>query len=157
MRKFHALAFEIDFSCCRFGVLAIELFSGTKPWAELSMAQVITRVVVQKLHPPIPSTVPAELAALFADCMAFDAAKRPPVNQIIDRLKHLRDVLLSSSELSTSDVCLLTGGFAHGFQRPHSPDRSSPSRPLPPLSLPPAADHKRSPRHEIDRCCYSLI
>jgi serine/threonine-protein kinase len=57
------------------GVTMYELISGRQPWAAESITELTLRIAMDPL-PPLPATVPPELAAVIARCMEKDPAAR---------------------------------------------------------------------------------
>ena len=73
------------------GVVAYECLTGQAPFSGESLAVALAHM--QQAIPPLPPTVPAEVAALVTELTAKDPAARPPsAGDVCDRAERLRTV-----------------------------------------------------------------
>lgn len=78
-----------------FGVMLFELVTnGQAPWATLSLLQAANAVSSGKtLEGQLPSTTPAPLRMLMAQCWRFKAADRPGMRFVLAELMSIRKQL----------------------------------------------------------------
>jgi hypothetical protein len=67
------------------GCLIVEMSTGSPPWAELNMQQIMMAVTVRRRAPDVPDTVPA--AAAVRQCFAFDPKARPTASALADAFR----------------------------------------------------------------------
>jgi hypothetical protein len=67
------------------GCLIVEMSTGSPPWAELNMQQIMMAVAMLKRVPDVPDTVPA--AETVRQCFAFDPKERPTASALADAFR----------------------------------------------------------------------
>jgi serine/threonine protein kinase len=67
------------------GCLIVEMSTGSPPWAELNMQQIMMAVAMLKRAPDVPDTVPA--AEAVRQCFAFDPKERPTASALADAFR----------------------------------------------------------------------
>ena len=68
------------------GTVLWELFTGKKPYAELSL-EALTRKILAGYRETIPESVPVDIRRLITACWSADPAKRPEMTAIIQQLE----------------------------------------------------------------------
>jgi serine/threonine protein kinase len=76
-----------------FGVVLWQMLSGRRPWQDMRQDAVREAVLVQRRALEPPAGLPPELAALCAECMAWEPAARPSMAQVEARLQQLLECL----------------------------------------------------------------
>jgi len=73
------------------GCILLELFTRRMPYDDcLQLAQLCTRIVVQRKPPEVPVTLPGELQNVIRSCVEFDFAQRPSAWDLGMRLSRAR-------------------------------------------------------------------
>ena len=75
------LTFETDgwgFAC-----VIIEMFTGVRPWHNLSPREIFSRVVLKKERPKIPNDLPPAIRNTLKSCFEYDSRNRPSFDEII--------------------------------------------------------------------------
>jgi hypothetical protein len=71
------------------GCLIVEMSTGSPPWADLNMQQIMMAVTVRRRAPDVPDTVPA--AEAVRQCFAFDPKERPTASALADAFRPPED------------------------------------------------------------------
>lgn len=70
-----------------FGIVAWEIVSGKKPWANFNARAIFKRVVLAGERPEIPSDAAADVADVIRSCWHENPRERPKFNEILDTIK----------------------------------------------------------------------
>jgi len=85
-----------------FGILLYELFIGDVPWSQLSMVQVVTKVLVEKQRVRLPSdkkdAIPSGISNLIKMCVRHTAKKRPSMREVLKQIRKVREKTISKKE-----------------------------------------------------------
>ncbi|RLN97686.1 hypothetical protein BBJ28_00017405 [Nothophytophthora sp. Chile5] len=88
-----------------FGVLLYEIFSGQKPFPNLSSREAAA-LILEGHHVSVPSTLPAAHRQLMSQCFGVHPLGRPSMDQIYDTLDQwlLRDTKTSMEDLDVAHI-----------------------------------------------------
>lgn len=70
-----------------FGVLLFEMYTGKLPWENLSLPQVVTKVIVEKHQLEVPPSVPKRIQNIISLCTQADPADRPDAPTVLRLLR----------------------------------------------------------------------
>jgi len=73
-----------------YGILMYEIWTGVIPWEQLGLAQVVTKVLVEKATVQVPSHLPNAVAGLIKLCLTHDPADRPDISMVLRLLKKIK-------------------------------------------------------------------
>ncbi|GBF87615.1 hypothetical protein Rsub_00326 [Raphidocelis subcapitata] len=99
-----------------FGVLAYELYTGSRAFGGLHQDKIIEAVAQRGLRPLLPADAPEPLAGLVNACWAPDPAARPGFDGIASALGGI----LASIEAAEEEALLMDEGFASGEEAAHA-------------------------------------
>lgn len=69
-----------------YAMVLYEIWTRGFPWEGLSPPQIIAKVVVQRLRPEVPPSIPRDMRARMTACWAHDASVRPSFKDIVTSL-----------------------------------------------------------------------
>ena len=69
------------------GLVLYELLAGVHPYLDRSIPRLCSRITSAAPVPPLPDTVPRDLAALVARCLDKRPQARPEADEVVDRLR----------------------------------------------------------------------
>jgi len=71
-----------------------ELYTGTRPYNDLTPFQIMYKVVQEQLRPPILEECPAQYRQIIEDCTQQKAAQRCTFKEVIQHLENMQAILL---------------------------------------------------------------
>ena len=76
-----------------YAVLLCELYSKKKPWRDTVSAKICQKVLHEQQRPDLPEGVPSGIIDLISDCWKQNAAERPTIDEVIERLNKVEATL----------------------------------------------------------------
>ena len=92
-----------------YSILLWELYHRKSPYGELSIGKVLIEVAHKEMRPEVSHDIPRDYEELMVSCWNKESEERPDFSEILDRLKKMETVELSS--LSPTDANLVSSSF----------------------------------------------